>query len=436
MLTGTAGVRGLSEVGACQAANTGGMPSSRARLLTPYLILVLFASTLILGGPAAATRSGRQAAGSGLELVATVPYSDGTHIVTGTIKKRDYVFTASAAANGGPSDVRVIDVTTPERPRVVASLPCGDFQGHLQLSHDKKTLIVGVDRPAGGGACMPAGEQGFATIDISNPRKPKPAGYAAIAGGSHSTAAHPRKPLVYNAPEGSPVPERRPADMEVWSIKNPAKPKLVNTIAMPGQHSPHDISFSKDGTMAATANISSFHVLDARDPADPKVLFSDQCPGCQHTHEARFTPDMKALVVNDEALTGPYPCPGGALYFYDLAISDGAADAALTGTYSIGEAGVTATTEPGFCTPHVFDISRDGTKVVASWHAAGIRYLDITNRQGATVGPDSPAGTEGVRELGSYTSEGGDSFSAKFLRGPYMYSVDIPTGLQIFRLAP
>ena len=123
------------------------------------------------------------------------------------------------------------------------------------------------------------------------------------------------------------------------------------------------------------------------------------------------------------------------MYFYDLTISDGAAEAALTGTYSIGEVGATATTEAGFCTPHVFDISRDGTKVAASWHAAGVRYLDITNRQGATVGADPPAGTEGVRELGSYTSEGGDSFSAKFLRGPYIYSVDIPTGLQIFKVA-
>jgi hypothetical protein len=411
------------------------MLTLRARFLAPSLVAALVTSSLVGGGPAAATHSARRGTGSGLQLVATVPYADGTHVVTGTIKKRDYVFTASAAANGAPSDVRVIDVTIPERPRVVASLPCGEYQGHLQLSHDKKTLIVGVDRPAGGGTCMPPGEQGFVTIDISNPRKAKPAGYAAIAGGSHSTAAHPTKPLVYNAPEGSPVPERRPADMEVWSIRNPAKPKLVNTIAMPGRHSPHDISFSKDGRMAATANISSFHVLDARDAVNPVVLYSGQCPGCQHTHEARFTPDMKTLVVNDEALAGPYPCPGGALYFYDLTISDGAAEAALTGTYSIGEVGATATTEAGFCTPHVFDISRDGTKIAASWHAAGVRYLDITNREGATVGTDSPSGG-GVRELGSYTSEGGDSFTAKFLRGPYIYSVDIPTGLQIFKVAP
>jgi hypothetical protein len=185
--------------------------------------------------------------------------------------------------------------------------------------------------------------------------------------------------------------------------------------------------------MAATANISGFHLLDARDAANPTVVYSDQCPGCQHTHEARFTRDGKTLVVNDEALAGPYPCPGGALYFYDLTGSLDARTASLTGTYSVGDAGVTPTQEAGFCTPHVFDISKDGTTVAASWHAAGVRYLDITSRSGATLGGDSPSGG-GVRELGSYTSEGGDSFTAKFLRGPYIYSIDIPTGLQIFKI--
>jgi hypothetical protein len=387
----------------------------------------------LLGAPASARDAGQADAGTGLELVATVPYPGGTHIVTATIKGRDYVLAASAATSG-PSDLRVIDVTTPEKPRVVASLPCSDYQGHLQLSYDKKTLILGVDRPAAGSPCMPAGEQGFVTIDIRNPRRPKPLGYASIPGGSHSTAAHPRKPLVYNAPEGSPAPERRPPDMEVWSIANPRKPKLVNTIEMPRTHSPHDISFNKNGTMAATANISSFHLLDTRDPAKPVVVFSDQCPGCQHAHEARFTPDGKTLVVNDEAIPSPYPCPGGALYFYDLTGSPESMTASLTGTYSVGDAGVTSSGEPGFCTPHVFDISKDGTRIAASWHAAGVRYLDITHRSGATVGADSPTGSEGVRELGSYTSEGGDNFTAKFLRGPYIYSVDIPTGLQIFKI--
>jgi hypothetical protein len=393
---------------------------------------------IALGSMPAATLSNALAqpraegTGKGLELVATVPYQGGTHLVTATLKGRDYVFASTAGAGAFP-ELRVIDVTTPEKPRVVALLHCGGYQGHLQLSADKKTLILGVDSDAGPGACIPEGKQGFITIDVSNPVKPKPIGYAVIAGGSHSTAAHPTKPYVYNAPEGSPVPDRTPADMEVWSIANPSKPKLVDTISMTGLHSPHDISFNKDGSMAATANISTFNLLDTSDPAHPRVELTAQCPGCQHTHEARFTPDGKTLVVNDEALSGVYPCPGGALYFYELTGTTGAHEAELAGTYSPGDVGPTAAGDAGFCTAHVFDISKDGTKIAASWHAAGVRYLDITNHDGVARGADSSA-TQGVRELGSYTTKGGDNFSAKFLRGPYIYAVDIPTGLQIFKI--
>jgi hypothetical protein len=410
--------------------------ASRGRAGTIAATAFISLALAALSGPTSATASGSDAAevAHGLELVATVPYEDGTHLERASIKGRDYVFAATSSTSTA-AELRVIDVTVPTRPRVVALINCGIFQGNLQVSPDRKTLILGVDAAAPGDACIPPGEQGFITIDISRPARPRPIGYAVIDGGSHSTAVHPRKPLVYNAPEGSPAPARTPPELEVWSIANPAKPKLVNTISMPGANSPHDISFNKDGSRAATANISSFHLLDTSDPKNPAVEFTGQCPGCQHTHEARFTAGDKTLVVNDEAIPSPYPCPGGALYFYDLGGPRGARTADLAGAYTVSDAGVTASESAGFCTPHVFDISRDGTKVAASWHAAGVRYLDISKHAGVTHG-DQPSGPDGVIELGAYTVEGGDNFTAKFFKGPYIYSVDVNAGLQIFRIAP
>ena len=395
---------------------------------------VVLASALLHPQVSASSRRAQDGVVDGLELVATVPNEKGTHLERATIKGRDYVF-ASTSSTSLPAELRVIDVTTPARPRVVALVHCGIFQGNLQLSHDKKTLILGVDTPAPAGACIPPGEQGFVTIDISKPKRPRAIGYAVIPGGSHSTAAHPTKPLVYNAPEGSPQPDRNPPELEVWSIADPAKPRLVSKTPMPGVNSPHDISFSRDGSMAATANISAFHLLDTSDPAKPSVEFTGQCPGCQHTHEARFTADGKTLVVNDEAMVPAYPCPGGALYFYDVVESGGTHAAELTGAYTPSDVGVTAAGSAGFCTPHVFDISRDGTKVAASWHAAGVRYLDISSHSGITRGTDWASGPDAVVELGSYAVEGGDNFTAKFFRGPYIYSVDIASGLQILRIS-
>ncbi|HVE74035.1 MAG TPA: hypothetical protein VNA30_02955, partial [Mycobacteriales bacterium] len=79
---------------------------------------------------------------SRLELVATVPYLQGTHIEHATIRGRDYVFAATQTQrNSIPADLRVIDVTQPARPKVVAQLACGRFQGNLQVSADRKTLL-------------------------------------------------------------------------------------------------------------------------------------------------------------------------------------------------------------------------------------------------------------------------------------------------------
>jgi hypothetical protein len=213
--------------------------------------------------------------------------------------------------------------------------------------------------------CAPADQMGFMTIDITDPTDPKPAGWAPVPNGSHSLAAHPTKAFVYNA-EGFPDTA---GHMQVWSIKSPAQPKQVNVLDT-GVHSPHDLSFSKNGKMAATANVVNFHVLDTSDPANPRIIATSQCPGCLHTHEARFTPDGDRLVVNDEYPIAP-ACPSGALYFYDLGESG---QPTLSGGYVAGDAMTNGNGEPPgttMCTPHVFDISDDGRRLATSWHHAG-----------------------------------------------------------------
>lgn len=403
----------------------------RSRPLGSFVVLMAVLCAAFTGPAVAEAAEG---VGEGLELIATVPYQDGTHLVQTTIKGRDYIFAASQSTT--VAKLRVIDVTTPPKPKLVAEIDCGHFQGNLQVSSDRKTLILGMDGRAGGGLCSPLPNEGFATIDISDPTDPRPIGFASIPGGSHSTAAHPRKPLVYNAPEGSPIPDRRTAPvLEVWSIANPAKPKLVNSVPLPGVHSPHDISFSKDGSMAGMANISTFHVLDTRDPEEPVVDYTGQCPGCQHSHEARFTPDGKTLVVNDEAMAGnPYPCPGGALYFYDVGGDPGARTVELSGVYAPDDLVVNPAASPGFCTGHVFDISSDGKTLATSWHSGGIRYLDISQHIGYTLGTTWSSGPDAVEEIGSYSTATGDYFATKFHKGPFIYATDMTQGLQVFKI--
>ena len=391
-----------------------------------FSVVALVAIAAVQGGPTAARpASGAEGApsgsGEGLKLVAHIDFPHGSHQELATIKGRDYAFVSEL--NEPTGTLRVIDVTVPEKAHQVAAIPCSGYQGNIQISHDRRTLVLGMDA-ASTTECLPAGQMGFVTIDISDPLHPKSIGYAINEKGSHSLAAHPTKPFVYNA-EGFPD---APGRMQVWSIKNPAKPKLVTTLDT-GVHSPHDLAFNRTGTMAATANIVNFHLLDTRDPANPKIVHTNQCPGCMHTHEARFTPDGKRLIVNDEYVYSA-TCPGGLMYFYDLAGDASAPNSTLTGTYFPTEIVPSAAT--AFCAAHIFDISADGTRIAASWHDAGIRYLDITATAGVTHGTTQVV-PGGPTELGWYRNTGGDAFSAKLFKGPYVYAVDLVHGFQVFK---
>jgi hypothetical protein len=385
---------------------------------------------LALASAAHAAPALPRAAGSGIEPVAAVEYGDGMHLAVTRIKGHDYLFTSTMTLAGG--GIRVFDVDDPARPKLVASVPCSGNQAFLQVSHDRKTLIVGEDGTHEVDACFPGGETGFYTIDISNPRKPKPAGFGLVARGGHTVTAHPKKPILYVS-YGDVIATDLP-QYEVWSIADPTRPKHLTTASVTGYHGPHDIEFSPDGNFAVASSMSAIQVLDTSDPANPVELDVLQCPGCSHNHEAHFTPDASHVIVSDEAGGGgaPVPCPLGALYFYAWD-PEASPHMELVGEWQPAEL-VTpeaARTNAGMCTSHVFGVSPDGTKVAASWHTGGVRVVDITKMDGVGVGAQ---GT-GAKEIGWHVSDGADSWSAKFDRsGRYVFVNDRHAGLQVYRV--
>ena len=404
---------------------------------TGRIALPLALAATLMAPAATARPAGPDAAGAGLEPVASVAYSDGMHLAVTRIKGRDYVFASAATVTPG-GGIRVFDVTDPARPKAVASIPCSGGQGFLDVSHDGKTLIVGEGRPHPADPCMPAEAIGFYNIDVSNPRKPKPIGFALGERAGHHLDAHPTKPFVYLA-HGDPAltSPSHLGSYEVWSIANPAKPKLVTTAKVTGYHGPHDIAFTADGTRAVASSMTALQVLDTSDPAAPKELEVLQCPGCSHNHEAHFTPDQKHVVVSDETAGGAAsPCPLGALYFYEWDADPSPAQPehmTLVGEWQPAEA-VTPSGAPAnapLCTSHVFGISSDGTKVAASWHNAGVRVIDISEMSGVGIGAHGP----GAKELGWHVDAGADAWSAKFDRtGRYVFVNDANLGFQVFRL--
>lgn len=392
------------------------------------LVTLAITGIMVAGLVAPAQAAPLKGEGEGLEIVANIDYSGGTDMEWARIKGRDYAFVSNGFAPGDePAGIRVIDITKPEKPKVVAFLPCRQSQGDIQVSWNKKYLYQANDSTGGPESCLAVGKNGFQIFDISNPKKIKPVGFAET-GASHNVTAHPKKPYVYNSSSDLAPP----GEIQIWNVKNPKKPELVNSVpSLP--HAPHDISFNKDGSMAVTAAISHFDLWDTSDPENPSLVYAGQCPGCSITHDAKFTPDSTGLLVGDEGGGGgAYPCPGGALYFYQL---QGGMVPVLTGVYEPdefvlardGQAG------PDGCTSHVMELSDDGSQLAISWYSAGTRYLDISAMMGLAVGGD---GGGGVSELGWFMPDGGKSWSSKFLNsdGKYIFSNDMNRGFDVFKI--
>ncbi|HWC14311.1 MAG TPA: hypothetical protein VG929_06930 [Actinomycetota bacterium] len=392
-----------------------------------------------LGGVANADERQRVSAplkgeGEGLKIVKNVPLGSCGAMKSGTgtdhenveFGKKTYSFATSRCPLAEGGGIYVLDVTNPAKAKAVGKLPCVVSQGDIQVSHDKKTLLIGHDSTGGPEACTGLGKTGFITADISNPTKPKAIGHA-TGDGAHNMTAHPTKPIVYVSNSGlAPGAKSR---IQIWSIKNPAKPELLGQVlSLP--HAPHDISFNKKGTMAVTAAISHFDIFDTSDPENPKLVWTGQCPGCSITHDAKFTPNGKHILIGDEGGGGgPYPCPGGAWYIYDFSTPP---VPVLTGIYEPANFITNENNTVGSCTSHVFEISSDSERIAISWYTLGTRYLDISSAIGVAAGSND---TGGIKECGWFVPEGGSSWSSKFSTDErYITSNDINRGFDVYKI--
>ena len=372
--------------------------------------------------------------GENLKLIKNIPLGTCGTLKSGTgtdhenveYGKKTYSFATSRCSLAEGGGIYVIDVTVPEKAKVVTKIDCVVSQGDIQVSHDKKTLLIGHDSAGGPEACTGLGKTGFITVDISNPKKPNVVGHA-TGDGAHNMTAHPTKPFVYVSNSelaGSPR-------IQIWSIKNPAKPELLGDVpSVP--HAPHDVSFNKKGTLAVTAAISHWDIFDTSDPANPTLVWTGQCPGCSITHDAKFTPDDKHILIGDEGGGGaPYACPGGAWYVYDFSNPP---VPVLTGVYEPANFIVNQAGGVDSCTSHVFEISEDSTKIAISWYTLGTRYLDISTAIGLTVGSNRTP--TGITECGWFVPEGSSSWSSKFTTDQkHITSNDIERGFDIYKIS-
>ena len=392
-------------------------------------------------------------ASSNVKQVGRLAYRGGTDLEFANIAGRRYVV-AGGQTNYTPDEfagIRIIDVTTPTKPKLTGFLHCNTSQNDIQVRG--RYAYVGIDFDTNGGVldapdCWAnlgddVGPQaGVLVVDLGNPRRPRAVGFVAIADGAHNTTLHPTKPLLYVSV--SELPDR-PNVIHVVDVRNPRRPKVVATPAMQPGDTPHEITFNKKGTRAYVA--SSFThslVLDTTNPLAPKVISRISDPAINFHHQADPTPDGHYLLISDELVgaEGNGYCPGGGIHVWDLTVE---AAPVKVGAYFIpdsfaetddttkGPRPLLGDIRPYRCTAHVMRIAPDGRTLVMGWYSQGAQVLDLSGLPGLSAGAQGLDAGVGIRRLGHWSVRFGDAWSAKMDDRGYIFTGDTQRGMDVLR---
>lgn len=436
----------------------------RLRPILPAVLAAVVAAPLAGAALAEPNKLPPAASSPGMKLVAQIPGPGGTDLeffsrtltryrdasgkmVSGTPTVRHFAVVGNETA-----DTRIVDITSPEKPFVAATIACAISQGDVQVN-EKRSLIVLANGSGPSSKCEypdpKTGERkplppGAAIVDMKDVYNPKVVAAAAAADGAHNVTLTPDGRTLYIST--SSITEAQSV-VPIYDLSNIRAPKLLNTWSAPG-NSPHDIRFNAKGTRAYTAGVSTFRILDTTDIKAPKVISTFFPPGASIGHDVLVSPDGAFLFAGDEAGGGlPYPCPGGAVHVFNLLnerapVYIGAAYAGVGPITNRELTGAEAGT-PGSCTSHVMSMNPDGKSFTIAWYAGGSRVFDFRGlyEPNGEPGVDVAAAAYGDAGIGLVETnwirpEGGTAWSAKqYAKVPgYIFSDDLDLGFYVTKL--
>ncbi len=390
---------------------------------------------------------------------ATFSVPDGQRVVSS-----DLAFQGKLAYQGNYNGFRVIDISAPGNPKLVAEAECNGDQGDVVVwdhilvrSWNTKR---GDDR-ACGGTTVPAGFEGVHVWDISDPANPALVGSLELPCGSHTATVagvDDGDLIVYSnnsSSGGCGVGLDRAGqdalgdfmDVIAVPLDDPAAIALIHREPLAGPTDPavrtgcHDAAaILGDVNLAACASADTINVWDITDPRDPALLFTITEPGVGDSasngrwHSAAFTWDGQVIVGGWE------PGGGGAgeceaddpdidksLFFYDARTGQKLGQWVLPNAQGADEN----------CTMHNYNIIplRNGNYVAVSGnYQAGtwaIDFSDPTNPQ--TVGWSDPESLGPGPFCGGVCQIGG-AWSTYWYNN-FMYESDITAGLQVYGLS-
>jgi hypothetical protein len=440
------------------------------------VVLASVALTALAGLPAVASSTTAEAprSTSNLELVNTgnITGRGGTDIeffsrTLDLVKNRDGDLVPStgerhfAFVGNQVSGASVVDITEPEKPYVVSTLDgCKVGQGDTQVN---KAGTLGLIASQTSGTCRSHNDvvlpRGSIVVDLRNPYEPKVIGAAPEPLGSHNHTLHPDgRHLFISTSELAPTNgenSRVPIyDLQGWENWESApdqlfKPVKVKDFMIP-VNGPHDIRFRPDGKRGYFAGISTYNVVNTENPANPSIISRIVPPGGSIGHDTLISREGRFLFLGDEAGGGgTFPCPGGAVYVYDLAneaapVLLGLAEAGGGPVVARNLTETTPTTRTGGCTSHVMELNPDGKSFTIGWYTLGTRVFSFASFYNADGTPKSTPslaaawGSNGVGlvETAYMIPDNGNTWSAKqYAKVPgYIFSDDINLGLYVSKI--
>ena len=376
----------------------------------------------------------------------------------------DIAFQGKLAYQGNYDGFRVIDISAPGNPKLVAWPECNGDQGDIVVWDDILVRSWNTKRSedrACGDTIVPAGFEGIHVWDISDPASPALVGELEWPCVSHTTTAagvDDGDLIVYSnisSSSGCGVGLDRAGQdalgdfMDVIAIPldDPASPALIHREPLAGPTDPavrsgcHDVAaILGDVNLAACASADTINVWDITDPRAPALLHTITEPGVGDSssngrwHSAAFTWDGDVIVAGWE------PGGGGAgeceatdpdidktLFFYD------AHSGAKLGQWVLEN----AQGADENCTMHNYNIVplRSGKHLVVSGnYQAGSWAVDFTGPANPqTVGWTDPESLGPGPFCGGNCQIGG-SWSTYWYNG-FLYESDITRGLQVYGLS-